>query len=202
MCTSAQWLFKQGNTASVVPPTKPAPYTGNTNGLKFIYKQQLKLYEEYEEHKRNTIKAITVCFDEDLLIDLETDGELIGYTPMEIYTHIKTNFLLAVDTDQEILKTRLLLKAPYDPDHIPQRYYKVISDARILLTALGETVSDEEVKRNAYETFEKHMDLREACRDWRRSSLTTWLEMKKTLQHGNSDEQIRSISNAMSKTSQ
>ena len=77
------------------------------------------------------------------------------------------------------MKTRLLLKAPYDPDHIPQRYYKVISDARILLTALGETVSDEEVKRNAYETFEKHMDLQEACRDWRRSSLTTWPEMEK-----------------------
>ena len=82
MCTWQQWLLKRGNTAAVVPPTKPAPYAGNTNGLKFIYKQQLKLYEEYEEHKRNTIKAITVCFDEDLLIDLETDGELIGYTPM------------------------------------------------------------------------------------------------------------------------
>ena len=56
--------------------------------------------------------------------------------PMQIYTHIKTNFLSAVDTDREILKTRLLLKAPYDPDHIPQQYYKVISDAWILLTAL------------------------------------------------------------------
>ena len=179
MCTWQQWLLKRGNTAAVIPPTKPVLYAGNTNGLKFIYKQQLKLYDEYEEHKRNTIKAITVYFDEDLLIDLETDGELIGYTPMEIYTHIKTNFLLAVDTDREILKTRLLLKAPYDPDHIPQRYYKVISGARILLIALGETVSDEEVKRNAYETFEKHMDLRKACRDRRRSSLTTWPEMEK-----------------------
>ena len=68
---------------------------------------------------------------------------------MQIYTHIKTNFLLAVDTNCEVLKTRLLLKSPYNPDHIPQQYYKVISDRRILLTALGETVSDDEVKRNA-----------------------------------------------------
>ena len=116
MCTWQQWLLKRGNTSAVIPSTKPVPYAGNTNGLKFIYKQQLKLYDKYEEHKRNTIKAITVCFDQDLLIDLETDGELIGYTPMQIYTHIKTNFLLAVDTDREILKTRLLIKSPYDPD--------------------------------------------------------------------------------------
>lgn len=100
------------------------------------------------------IKAITVCFDKDLLIELETDGKLIEYTPLKIFTHIKINFLLGVDTDRKILKTRLLLKAPYDPDHIQQRYYNVINDTWIFLIAVGETLNNDKVKQNAYATFE------------------------------------------------
>ena len=76
-----------------------------------------------------------------------------------------TSFLLKVDTDQEILKAKELLKVDYDPDRIVQHYYKAINEARLLLTALRETVTDEEVIRNAYATFEKHIDLKEACRD-------------------------------------
>ena len=43
----------------------------------------------------------------------------------------------------------------------------------LLLTALGETVTNEEVKRNAYATFGKYTNLKEACRDWNRSTVTT-----------------------------
>ena len=58
MCTAAQWILKRGITAQVPIPANPGPYTGNTNSLHAAYKQKLKLYEEYEEHKRNTNKAI------------------------------------------------------------------------------------------------------------------------------------------------
>ena len=44
--------------------------------------------------------------------------------------------------------------------------------------ALGKTVTDEEVNCNAYATFEKHIDLKEACQDWNRSTATTWTKMK------------------------
>ena len=57
-------------------------------------------------------------------------------------------------------------------------YYKQISDARLLLTALGETVTDEDLKHNAYVTSKKHIDLKEACWDWNRSTSTTWAEMR------------------------
>ena len=33
--------------------------------------------------------------------------------------------------------------------------------------------------RNTYATFEKHINLKEACRNWNRGTATTWEEMKK-----------------------
>ena len=89
------------------------------------------------------------------------------------------NFILKVDKDREILHARELLKVDYDPDRIPQHYYKAVNEARELLTGLREIVSDEEVIRNAYATFEKNIDLKDACRDWNRGTATTWPEMKK-----------------------
>ena len=107
-----------------------ALYNGNTNSLKSAYKQKLKLYEEYEEHKRNTNKAIQACFDENLFVELETDGLLFGITPIAVYQHMWTSFLLKVDKDQEILKAKELLKVDYNPDRIVQHYYKDINEAR------------------------------------------------------------------------
>ena len=163
MCTPAQWILKRGITAQVTAPTDLGLYTGNTNSPKLAYKQKLKLYEEYKEHKQNTNKVIQACFDEDLLIDLESDGILLGVTPMQVYQHMCNNFLLKVDKDQEIWKTKELLKVEYDPDRIVQHYHKQISEARVLLTALRETVTDAEIMQNAYATFEQHIDLKEAC---------------------------------------
>ena len=54
-----------------------------------------------------------------------------------------------------------------------------ISEARLLLTALRETVTDAEVMRNVYATFKKHIDLKEACREWKRGTGTTWEEIQK-----------------------
>ena len=70
---------------------------------------------------------------------------------------MRDSFLLKVDKDQEILKTRELLKVDYDPDRIVQHYYKKISEARLLLTALRETVTDAEVMRNSFVTVEQHI---------------------------------------------
>ena len=179
MCTAAQWILKRGITAQVPIPADPGPYTGNTNSLHAAYKQKLKLYEEYEEHKQNTNKAIQACFDVDLFVELETDGLLLGITPKDVYQHMWTSFLLKVDKDREILKAKELLKVDYDLDRIVQLYYKQVNEARQLLTALNETVTNVEIIRNAYATFEKHIDLEEACRVWNRETQTAWENMKK-----------------------
>ena len=94
MCTPAQWILKIGITTQVTAPTNPGLYTGNTNSLKPAYKQKLKLYDEYKEHKRNANKVIQACFNEDVLIDLESDGMLLGVTPTQVYQHMWNNFLL------------------------------------------------------------------------------------------------------------
>ena len=178
MCTPTQLRLKRTITADVTPPNDPGMYSGNTNSLKSIYKQELKIYEEYKEHKLNTIKAIQVYSNEDLLINLESDGMFLKITPMQIYEQMWNNFLLPVDKDREILKAKELLKIEYNPDCIIQHNYKTINDAWLLLTALGEIVIDGDVKRNAYTLFEKQVDLKEACWDWNRSAATTWPEMK------------------------
>ena len=112
-------MLKQGITAEVLPPTHPELYTGNTYATKFRYKAELALHSKYNEHTSNSIKALTVSFTEGLLMDLETDDEVIGYTPLEIYKHIKSNFLLPRDISMEITKTRKDLRVGYDPDEIP-----------------------------------------------------------------------------------
>ena len=64
-------MLKQGIIAIVIPPVEPGSYTRNTNALKYIYKQELQRYKEYEEHKRNIIKIIAECFYQDFLVDLK-----------------------------------------------------------------------------------------------------------------------------------
>ena len=84
-----------------------------------------------------------------------------------------------MEKDQEILKAKELLKLDYNPDRIVQHYYKDINESRQLLTALRETVIDEEVIQNAYAIFEKHIDLKKACQDWNRRTQTSWDNMRK-----------------------
>ena len=146
-------------------PAHPGLYTGNTHATKFRYKEELGLHSKYKEHMRNSVKALTVCFTEGLLMDLETDGEVIGYTPIEIYDHIKSNFLLPRDVSREITKTRKDLRVGYDPDEIPQIDYKKLQSAMLTLAALGDPVMDVEIMRYAFESFELQSDLKEACRD-------------------------------------
>ena len=112
MCTPAQCILKRGITAQVPVPTNPGPYTGNTNSFHAAYKQKVKLFEEYEEHKRNSNKAIQTCFD----VDLFVDGLLLRITPRDIYQHMWTSFLLKMDKDRVILKAKDFLNVDYDPD--------------------------------------------------------------------------------------
>ena len=60
-------------------------------------------------------------------MDLETDSKVIGFTPIEIYQHIKTNFLLPKDVSKEITKTRHDLRVAYNLDKIVQIYYKKLN---------------------------------------------------------------------------
>ena len=101
MCTDAEWLLKHGTTASVNVPDHPGLYIGTTHATKFRYKEELGIYSEYKEHMDNKMEPLTSCFTEGLLIDLETDREVIRYTASEIYNHVKNN-----SSSQEIYQER------------------------------------------------------------------------------------------------
>ena len=103
-------MFKQGIITTVDTPDHPGPYTGATHATKFRYKAELGLYNEYKAHMRNSIKALTSWFPEVLVMDLETDGEVIGYTLIEIYEHIKMNLLLPRDVSRKITKPEMTLR--------------------------------------------------------------------------------------------
>ena len=80
MSKDVEWLLKHGITTIVDAPDHPGPYTGATHATKFRYKEWLGIYNKYNEHMRNSVKVLTSCFTKELLIDLETDSEVIGYT--------------------------------------------------------------------------------------------------------------------------
>ena len=85
----------------------------------------------------DSINAFSTYFTKGVLIDLETDGQIISYSPIEVYTYIKTHFLLPRDISQEITKTKTDLKVAYDPDNIIQVYYKKMQISMLTLAALG-----------------------------------------------------------------
>ena len=144
MCDNAHWLAKWGITTAVAIPNKPGPYTGTTHTHKFKYELDVKNYDKYKEHLRNSVKAFATCFTEGLFIDLEMDGQIIDYSPMAIYTHIKTDFLLPRDISQEITKTKADLKVAYDPNEIVQVFYKKLQNSKLTLAALGDHVTNVE----------------------------------------------------------
>ena len=97
---------------------------------------------------------------------------------MAIYSHIKTNFLLPRDISREIIEIKADLKVAYDPDKILQVYYKNKQNSKNTLAALGNPVTDMELMRCAFETFEVHSDLKEAFCDWdRQAAAPTWARM-------------------------
>ena len=92
-------MYGHGSCAIVAVPIQPGPYTGtkHTYTHKFKYELDVKNHDEYKEHMRNSVNAFSTCFTKGLLIDLEMDGQVIGYSPIEIYIHIKDNVLLPRD---------------------------------------------------------------------------------------------------------
>ena len=92
--------------------------------MRVKYDLDVSIHDKYKEHMHNSVKAFSTCFTEGLLINLETNRQVVGYSPKEIYTHNKDNFLFSCDISCENTKTKVDLKVAYDTDNIVQVYYK------------------------------------------------------------------------------
>jgi hypothetical protein len=121
----AVWLTKNGVTDAVPIPRKPAAFSGTTSADKFIYKAALKNYTDYRIHSNGAIKMIKYIFEESEFLELDDDqGQMIGYTPHEIITHICNANVTPEDHDDEIMAIEEDMRKNYDPNEQPQVYFK------------------------------------------------------------------------------
>ena len=80
-------------------------------------------WTRYKEYKLTTVQKSYEC----TCHYLETNGQVIGYTAMESYIHVKDKLLLPRDISCKITKTKADLKVSYyNLDAIVQVYYKKI----------------------------------------------------------------------------
>jgi hypothetical protein len=163
----AVWLTKNRVTVAVPIPTKPNAFDGTTSAAKFIYKAALKNYTNYKLHSIGAIKMLKYIFDESCFLDLEDDqGQMIGYTPHEVITHIFDTNVSPEDHDREIVSIEKDVRQEYDPSEPPQVYFKKLQTCQLLLVQLQLACPEKTLIQQAMEQFERQMDLKEAVDKW------------------------------------
>jgi hypothetical protein len=175
------WLTKNNVTAAVPIPIKPKPFVGTTSAEKYIYKTALKNYTDYKTHSLGAIKMIRYVFDDTCFFDLEDEqGQMIGYTPHEIITHICDANVTTEDHDAEILDIEDRIREPYDPSEAPQVYFKLLQTCRILLIQLGRDCPEQTLIRQAMKEFNDQSDLHLAIDEWTKKPKTekSWTNFK------------------------
>jgi hypothetical protein len=136
------WLTKEGIT-STVTITKPPTFTGTTHASRYQYTDQLQQYDDMIKHQKGAIRMIKHIFPAPVFLDLcDEQGQLIGKTPQDIIQHLQDTSCDSEEAEEEILKQYKGMNTKYDPSELIQVYYKALQDARTILVALSETVSD------------------------------------------------------------
>ena len=164
------WRTKNGIIDTVII-NKPAAYNGTTHASRYIYADELNLYEEMEKHRKGAIRMIKHIFPEPFFLDLCDDqGQIVGKSPQEIIQHLHDTFCDDEEKEEEILKQYRAMHVEYNPAEYIQIYYKALQDARTILVTLQETINDKILIRQAIDQFNKHMDLNEAVDEWKKTS--------------------------------
>ena len=178
--SSAIWLTLDNITQEVVV-NKPATFTGNTHAERHIHDMKLKTYHEKEKHQKGAIRMIKYIFPSEVFIDLQnSQGLMVGKTPVEIMEHLKDTFCDDEEIEKEILMQEDNLKVKYNPAELPQAYFAKLQNAKTILMFLKETASDKKLIRFAVNQFEKHADLYTAIDEWKRkiAANKTWSNFK------------------------
>ena len=104
-----------GITTPVAIPTHPGDYTDITHAHKFLYEKTIQLYLEFKEHMRNSVKYFTCALEMDLLMGLKNSwGQIVEFTPIQIYDHAYDIFLVTRDISKEIASTYDKLKVEFE----------------------------------------------------------------------------------------
>lgn len=174
------WTSLPNVTADVVID-KPGAFTGNTHADRYNHEESIRIYNEKERHAKGTVRMLRYIFPPAVLLDLENNqGQIVGKTPREIIKHLRDTFCDDEQKEGEILEQELKLQVAYDPDDLPQVYFKKLQETRTILVWLGETVPDKKLIRQAISEFNKHADLHQALDEWKRKDPVdkTWDNLK------------------------
>jgi len=192
---NSDWLKKRLVTSQIIPPTNPGSYTGNTHLLLESHKAQQLAWKRYKLAQAATKKMIFHAFKDYHFLELQDDnGDIIGYTAIELFDHLLDQFVQPEDIADQITALHKILEQTYDATDAPQVYYKAVQDARITLESLNQTIDDETLIRHGLNQFKEHLDLRFDIKAWKKLARTdkTWKKFKahftKAINDNNNDK--------------
>jgi hypothetical protein len=147
-------LKKRQVTSPITPPANPGVYAGNTHLLLEIHRKEQLAWKRYKLAQAATKKMIFHAFKDYHFLELQDDnGDIIGYTAMELFDHLMDQYVQPEDVANQITALHQILEQNYDPNEEPQVYYKAVQDARNTLESLNETVKESTLIRHGLTGF-------------------------------------------------
>jgi predicted nuclease with TOPRIM domain len=121
------------------------------------------------------------AFQDYHFLELQDDnGDIIGYTAMQLLEHLMDQYVQPEDIADQITELHQILEQIYDPNDEPQVYYKAVQDARNTLESLNETVEESTLIRHGLNQFQEHLDLKMDIKAWKKLARgdKTWKNFK------------------------
>jgi hypothetical protein len=179
--SKSDWLKKRQVTSQIIPPTNPGAYGGNTHQLLEIHKTKQLAWKRYKLAQAATKKMIMHAFKDYHFLELQDEnGDIVGYTAMELFDHLMDQYVQPEDIADQITALHKILEQPYDPNEEPQVYYKSVQDAKNTLESLNEIIDDATLIRHGLNQFKEHLDLKMDIKAWKKSTRAekTWKRFK------------------------
>jgi hypothetical protein len=178
---NSDWLKKRQVTSPITPPANPGVYGGNTHMLLEIHRTEQLAWKRYKLAQAATKKIIFHAFKDYHFLELQDDnGDIIGYTAMQLFEHLMDQYVQPEDIADQITELHQILEQHYDANKEPQVYYKAIQDARTTLESLNETVKESTLIRHGLNQFKDHLDLKMDIKAWKKFPRAdkTWKNFK------------------------
>ena len=94
-------------------------------------------------------------------LELQDDnGDIMGYTASELFDHLMDQYVQPEDVADQVTALHKILEQEYDPNEVPQVYYKTVQDEKTTLESLNATIDEATLIRHGLNQFKEHIDLK------------------------------------------
>ena len=158
---NSNWLEKRQVTLQIIPPTSPRAYGGTTHNALEIHKAKQLAWKRYKFAQATTKKMIMHAFKDYHFLELQDDnGDIMGYTASELFDHLMDQYVQPEDVADQVTALHKILEQEYDPNEVPQVYYKTVQDEKTTLESLNATIDEATLIRHGLNQFKEHIDLK------------------------------------------